>query len=334
MDGRCGVRHDGGVPTSTAPRIIAPPMSSDLDPLSDVLRLVQLSGVFYCPSILTEPWGGSLPPEPECLWFHVVLEGTCRIRSADGSTATIAPGDVALLPHGTGHTMMGTAEAPTPSVIELPHDYESDHFGVLRHGGGGAMTRLVCGGVRLDHPSARSLLGALPSIIVIRPDESSRRDWMRASLELMAEETRLVKPGGDVIVSRLCDIVVVQAIRAWIDHDPAARSGWIGALRDPRIGAAIAAVHADPAERWTVADLAEVAAMSRSAFAARFTELVGVPALAYVTRWRMDVARGALLDGATVAAAARRVGYESEASFTRAFTKAIGTTPGAVRRGS
>ncbi|MAT07096.1 MAG: AraC family transcriptional regulator [Acidimicrobiaceae bacterium] len=309
-------------------------MAAELDPLGDVLRLVQLSGVFYCPAVLTEPWGGSLPPEPNCLWFHVVLAGVCRITAADGSTATIEPGDVALLPHGTGHTMMGSADAATPSVIDLPHDDESEHFGVLRHGGGGATTRLVCGGVRLDHPAARTLLDALPAIIVVRPDESSRRDWLRASLELMAEETRVVKPGGDVIVSRLCDIVVVQAIRAWIDHDPAARSGWIGALRDPRVGAAIAAVHADPAGRWTVSALAEIATMSRSAFAARFTELVGVPPLAYVMRWRMNVARQALLDGSTVAAAARRVGYGSEASFTRAFTKTIGTTPGAVRRGS
>lgn len=315
-------------------RVVAPPMAAELDPLGDVLHLIRLAGVFYCPSELSEPWGGSLPAMPDTLWFHVVTEGSCRIEAADGSRAEIGPGDVALLPHGTGHRMTGEADAPTPSVIDLPHAYESDHFGVLRHGGGGAVTRLVCGGVRLDHPSARAVLDVLPAIVVVNPASTPdrRSDWMRSVLDLMAEETRSVRPGGDVIVSRLCDILVVQAIRTWLEHDPVARHGWLGALRDPRIGAAIAAVHRHPAGPWTLASMAEVATMSRSAFAARFTELVGVPAHAYLTQWRMEVARQHLADGATVAAAAARCGYESEASFSRAFAKVIGRTPGSVRR--
>ena len=124
-----------------------------------------------------------------------------------------------------------------------------------------------------------------------------RSDWLRATLDLMADETSRVRPGSDAVVSRLCDILVIQAIRAWIERDPRARTGWLGALRDDHLGAAIAAVHHDPRRRWTVGALAAEAAMSRSAFAARFTELVGEPAMQYVSRWRMYHAAELLADG-------------------------------------
>jgi len=126
---------------------------------------------------------------------------------------------------------------------------------------------------------------------------------------------------------------VIQALRAWIESDPAARTGWLGAMRDPHIGRAIGLVHADPARDWTVASLAAELSMSRSAFAARFSELVGEPAMQYVTRWRMHVALAALQDGGvTVAQLADQLGYRSEAAFARAFKRVIGTPPGGVRR--
>ena len=156
---------------------------------------------------------------------------------------------------------------------------------------------------------------------------------MRATLDLMAEETQRVLPGSEAVVSRLCDIVVIQAIRTWIERDPAAQTGWLGALRDQQIGTAIARIHSDPGHDWTVAALATEVAMSRSAFAARFTDLVGEPVMRYVTRWRMhtalDLLRG---DDVTVAAVASQVGYESEAAFSRSFKRIMGTTPHAARR--
>jgi AraC-like DNA-binding protein len=189
--------------------------------------------------------------------------------------------------------------------------------------------------VRFDHPGARQLIDALPPVIHIEASRSTRNDWMRATLELLADETREVGPGSDAVVSRLCDIVVIQAIRTWIERDPAARSGWLGALHDEQIGAAIARIHADPGRDWTVGSLAAEVAMSRSSFAARFTTLVGEPAMSYVTRWRMVVAADRLATGnASVAAVASDVGYESEAAFNRAFKRVIGSTPGVVRSGS
>ncbi len=299
--------------------------------IGEALRFVQMSGIFYCPSELTEPWGLELPPMPDCVWFHVVTEGEANIE-VNGDTCRVRAGDLVLIPHGNGHRAWGTQPAPTPSVFSLPHDYYSDQYALLRHGGGGERTHVVCGGIRFDHPAARHLIEALPAMIHIEASRSTRADWMQATLELMAEETRYVRPGSEAVISRLCDIVVIQAIRTWIERDPAAQTGWLGALRDEHVGAAIAGIHADPAHDWTVATLADEATMSRSAFAARFTELVGESAMRYVTRWRMHVALELLRNGdSTVAAAAAEVGYDSEAAFSRAFKRVTGSTPRAAR---
>jgi AraC-like DNA-binding protein len=186
--------------------------------------------------------------------------------------------------------------------------------------------------VRFDHPAARDLIEILPPTIRVEPADQ-RSDWMQGTLSLMAAEAREPRPGGEAVITRLADIVVIQAIRSWIETDPGARRGWLGALRDGRIGPAIALVHRYPERAWTVASLADEVAMSRSAFAARFHELVGEPVMQYVTRWRMQVAHDALeSEGATVAELAARLGYRSEAAFGRAFKRVIGKSPGAVRR--
>ena len=158
-------------------------------------------------------------------------------------------------------------------------------------------------------------------------------DWMQSTLRLMAVEAKELRPGGETVITRLADILVIQAIRSWIERDPAAQTGWLGALQDRQIGRAIALIHRDPARAWTVASLATVVAMSRSGFAARFTELVGEPAMQYVTRWRMHVALTWLKeDAAALGEMATRLGYQSEAAFSRAFKRFTGVSPGAARR--
>lgn len=300
--------------------------------IGSALRFLRMSGIFYCPSELTEPWGLALPPMEDCLWFHVVTSGTCHLEVDGGDPTLINTGDLVLVPHGDGHRAWGTQPAPTPIVLDLPHEYMSERYAVLRHGGGGARTDVVCGGVRFDHPAARHLIAALPSIIHVEAARTPRSDWLHATLGLMADETRDVRLAGDAVVSRLCDILVIQAIRAWIENGQAADQGWIGALRDPQVGAVISQIHADPGRDWTVGSLASAARMSRSAFAARFTELVGEPAMRYVTRWRMYHALDILeTTDSTVAAAGRHVGYDSEAAFSRAFTRVIGSTPTVAR---
>ena len=187
--------------------------------------------------------------------------------------------------------------------------------------------------MRFDHPVARNLVGMLPRMIHIQGSDGPRASRMHGVFELMAAEAREFQAGGEAVITRLADVLVIQAIRSWIETAPAARGGWLGALQDQQIGRALALIHQDPAREWTVASLAGELALSRSAFSARFTELVGEPVMQYVTRWRMQVAQSALeTEGATVADLANRLGYRSEAAFARAFKRVTGLPPGAVRR--
>ena len=218
-------------------------------------------------------------------------------------------------------------------LFDLTREQVSEHYEIIRHGGGGAPARTVCGVVRFDHPAAHQLIRLLPRVIRIEASNSPEMEWIQSTLRLMAAESRDLRPGGETVTTRLADILVIQAIRSWIAQDPAAQTGWLGALRDKQIGLAISLIHRDPGRAWTVALLADEVAMSRSAFAARFTELVGEPAMHYATRWRMHVALSWLKEGdMPLGDLASRVGYQSEAAFSRAFKRFIGVSPGAARR--
>lgn len=306
------------------------------DPLGEALHFLRISGTFYCRSELTAPWGLDLPPEPESMWFHVVTAGCCWLDVEGDEPRQLRPGDFALVPHGEGHRLLSEPGTPARRVEELGYDYASDRYAILRYGEGGTRTSTVCGTVRFGHPAARGLVALLPPTILIdgaSASPSPEADWMHSTLRLIAAEGRELRPGGEAVITRLSDILVIQAIRSWIAAEPAGDSGWLGALRDPRIGQAMSLVHRDPARPWSVASLAREIAMSRSAFAARFTDLVGEPVMQYVTRWRMHVALDRLRhDDLSVAELAPRLGYESEAAFSRAFKRTIGIAPGAVRR--
>lgn len=308
-----------------------------VDPLGEALHFLRLSGTFYCRSELSAPWALALPPRKECLSFHVVTSGHCWLELEGAEPRLLRPGDLALVPHGEGHRLSSAPGTPAPRIDELQHEHVSDRYAILRHGGGGAATGLVCGAVRFDHPAANDLVRLLPEMIHVEASSAlhgAMSDWMQSTLRLMAVEARELRPGGETVITRLADILVIQAIRSWIEQDREAQSGWLGALRDAQIGRAIALIQRDPARAWTVAALAHEVGMSRSAFAARFTELVGDPAMQYVARWRMYVALTWLKDGDVgIADLAERVGYRSQAAFSRAFKRFIGVSPGAIRRG-
>jgi AraC-like DNA-binding protein len=303
------------------------------DPLGEALHFLRMNGAFYCRSELTAPWGMTMMPMPGYVWFHVVTTGRVWLEAGEAEPTMLAPGDLGLVPHGEGHVLRSEPGVPAPGVLELDREEISERYEILRHGGGGTPTTLVCGAVRFDHPAARNLVEILPPTLQVEAASSPQVEWMQSTLRLMAAEARQLRPGGEAVITRLGDILVIQAIRSWIETDPTAQTGWLGALQDRQIGRALSLIHRDPARDWTVASLAEELAMSRSAFAARFTELVGEPAMQYVTRWRMQVAVNSLKEeGATVAELANRLGYRSEAAFARAFKRVIGMPPGAVRR--
>jgi AraC-like DNA-binding protein len=267
--------------------------------------------------------------------FHVPTSGGCWLEVEGVEPHRLQTGDLALVPHGRGHVLRSDPDAPAARLFDLPRELLSERYEVLRHGGDGALTAMICGAVRFDHPAAHRLLDVLPPVVAVDALAAPQAEWVQSTLRLMIFEARELRPGGEAVLTRLADILVVQAIRSWIESDPAARNGWLGALRDAQIGRALALIHRDPSRPWTVAALAGAAAMSRSAFAARFSELVGEPVMGYLTRWRMLLASTWLVeDDAPIAELASRLGYRSEAAFSRAFKRVVGLPPGAVRRGA
>lgn len=304
-----------------------------VDPLGEALHFLRMSGVFYCRSEFTAPWGLELPVMKGCLMFHVVTSGRCWLEVGGAEPRLLQRGDLVLVPHGEGHRLVSEAGIPSAKLFDLPRELVSERYEVLRHGGGGEGASIICGAVRFDHPAAHHLIKLLPKMIFVEASRSLEMDWIQSTLRFMAAEAKELRPGGEAVITRLADILVIQAIRIWMGRDPGAQTGWLGALQDKQVGHALTLIHRDPAHPWTVASLAREVAMSRSAFAARFTKLVGEPPLHYIARWRMYIALTQLQeDETTVAELALRLGYQSEAAFSRAFKRFMGVAPGMVRR--
>lgn len=313
--------------TTTVERPWAP-----VDPIGEALHRLRVTGLFYCRTEACAPWAVDMPAFGDCVSFHVVTAGECWVAVDGEPPVRLAAGDLALVPHGRGHVLLSAPGVPSLGrVDELPQEFVTEHYSVLRHDGPGPRAELVCGVLSVDGPAARMLLELLPAVVHVPARSDAGATWIPETLGLIAAEVTRTRPGGEAVTTRLADILVIQAVRAWLDAQRAT-SGWLGALRDPQVGAAVAAVHREPGRPWTVASLAREAAMSRSAFAARFTEVVGVPAMRYVQAWRMHVAADLLGRGEGVARVAADVGYESEAAFSRAFARTTGRSPGAVRR--
>jgi AraC-like DNA-binding protein len=306
---------------------------NSVDSLGEALHFLRMSGALYVHSDFTAPWGLALPAAKGRVSFHVVTSGRCWLEVEGAERRQLEAGDFALVPHGEGHRLSNDPSAPATRLEDLRHEHVSDRYKILRHGGGGEATSMICGAVRFDHPVAHHLIALLPRIIHVRASGPLRLDWLHGTLGFMAAEAKELRPGGETVITRLADILVIQAIRSWLEQDPAAQTGWLGALQDRQIGRAIAFIHREPARPWTVALLAGELAMSRSAFAARFTELVGEPVMRYVARWRMNVALTGLQEESVgLGEMASRVGYQSEAAFSRAFKRFMGVSPGSVRR--
>jgi AraC-like DNA-binding protein len=306
---------------------------TSVDPLGEALHFLHMSGVFYTRSEFTAPWGLALPAFPDCLMFHVVTAGRCWLEVEGADPHLLQPGDLALVPHGEGHCLLSEAGVPAAKLFDLPREQISERYEILRHGKGGIATSMICGAVRFDHPAAHQLVRLLPKLIHIEAWSSPQMEWIQSTLRLMATEARELRPGGETIITRLADILVIQTIRSWMAEDPLAQTGWLGALQDKQVGYAILLIQRDPARAWTVASLADEVAMSRSAFAARFKELVGESPMQYITRWRMNVALTWLKEeDISLGDLANRLGYQSEAAFSRAFKRLIGVAPGAARR--
>jgi AraC-like DNA-binding protein len=233
------------------------------------------------------------------------------------------------------HAARGVREltAAAEPLFDIPVEKVSDRYEIMRHGGSGEFTHATCGVVRFDHLAGQRLVALLPMVLQIDAWDDDTGSWLESTLRFIAREARTLRPGGETVITRLSDVLVVQAIRSWLDSAPEANRGWLAALRDESIGRAIALIHRAPERAWSVASLAREVSMSRSVFSARFSELVGEPVMHYVTEWRMQLARAELQQSSEpLSQLVARLGYQSEAAFCRAFKRVFGVAPGSVRR--
>ncbi|MEM9630055.1 MAG: AraC family transcriptional regulator [Pseudomonadota bacterium] len=306
---------------------------SSADPLGEVLHLLSLTGTFYCAPELSAPWGIDVPTMAGQMVFVAITEGGCFLELETSEKFFLRPGQLLLLPHGTSMAMKSDPGADLTPLFDIPATRHSPNYETMAFGGGGALTRMICGVLKVDYAAAERLIELLPTSIYLDSLDKNAGAWLYSSLRFLAEEARDPKPGGDVVLTRLTDILVVQAIRAWLEISRDTETGWLAALRDPKVGRALQSFHKSPERNWTVEEFARSAGMSRSAFAMRFKQLTGEGAMQYATRWRMQLARMELKKRERpIAEISAQLGYESEAAFSRAFKRVIGETPGSYKR--
>jgi AraC-like DNA-binding protein len=306
-----------------------PGQKKTMDILSPILHTLRLTAGRYTQADLAAPWGIRFLRRV-CVMFHAVEHGSVWLAVEEhAEPLLLGSGDLVLLPHGHEHSLTDRRNGRS-RVVEF-----SDGGRFKFSDRPGERARFVCGEIHLQDMVAHPLLAHLPPILLIRslPGQAGAES-LQLTLRSLALEAARDDPGVHSVITRLTEVLFVQALRHWIAHHAPARAGWLAGLADPAIARALALIHQQPGVAWTVGDLAQGVAMSRAVFARRFTELVGEPPIAYLTRWRMHLAATALRDQphASITEIADGAGYDSVAAFNRAFRKIVGTTPGRWRR--
>ena len=302
-----------------------------MDILNDVLDTLELKGWLSSRRELVPPWRYDFAPSKDSM-FHILSYGGAYLAvEGEAKPIRVGDGDVLLFPSGHPHSLY---DNPTSSLTRLVHlDYNPQRgYQMVNREGEEPRLLMLCGAFHFDYPNNYPLLNRLPKLIHI-PGAQGRLEQSFADIvQILARESASQQPGAAVIQRRLTELLFIQVIRLWVAHQAQASSGWVGALQDEAISTALGLIHQSPAHKWTVNELAETVALSRSAFSARFTDLVGEPPMAYLTRWRMVRATRLIKNGVNMQAIAQQLGYESEAAFRKAFKREIGLPPAQYRQ--
>jgi AraC family transcriptional regulator, alkane utilization regulator len=316
-----------------------------VDPLSQILKALRLEAGIFFDAEFTTPWcvdsaPGSegarriLPSAEHVAIYHLVVEGACRVRLPDDASAVeLAAGDLIMFPHGDGHLLGSDVRRPALPAATLVQSSPGGGLARIVHGGGGDRTRFICGYVACDSRLCRPLIGALPRMLRVPLGDRGSASWMVKTLQHAAEESRAPRAGTDAVLTKLSELLFVEALRCYLETVPEQERSWLAGLRDPHVSRVLGLMHAEPARQWTVNDLGREAGLSRSALAERFGLLIGEPPMQYLTRWRLALGARVLQEGSEpVLHVAQRVGYESEAAFNRAFKREFGMPPATWRR--
>lgn len=309
-----------------------------MDPLSDVLRSVRLAGGIFLDARFTAPWavlarmtsddcGAFLAAPAQLIAFHVVTAGRLQLTIPGTPPVDVRAGEIVLLPRNDEHTLAsgpGLAAVPASTLIRPG---PAGGVAQLRHGGGGEPAQIVCGFLATDG-GFNPLLATLPRCLTLDIREAAARAWIEASVRFAAGELAAGRVGSAEVISRLSEVLLVEAVRHYAGTADGQAVGWLRGVNDDRIGRALALIHRDLATPWSAEALAREVAMSRSAFVERFSALVGTPPIRYLTVCRLQAARLQLRETRkSIAQLARAVGYESEQAFSRAFKREFGRSP-------
>jgi AraC-like DNA-binding protein len=301
------------------------------DVLAQVLSALRITTTLFAMANLPEQWGVAFP-QGQGAYFHVLHGSDGWLHTAGESPLRVGSGDTVLLARGTAHQLTSDPDGTVATIFD-PVTWSANAIVPASAGPAPSGATLVCGAVDVENPATHPLLDLLPAVLKIGSDDPGATD-LELTLRLLRRETRAVGPGSQILLARLGDVLLVQLVRIWVEREGLGRGSWLGALRDPQIGPAIIAMHADPGEHWTVDSLAAIAHLSRSRFAERFTTLVGQAPLGYLTQWRLGIAVSLLSQGRSIRDVSRSLGYTSEPAFSRAFTRRHGRPPSTYHVGS
>jgi AraC-like DNA-binding protein len=321
--------------TTTPASIAETPEPSDRV-LQSALDALRVEGALFFRSELTDAFAFESEPAAladalhrgaeRIILFHIIAKGVCWVESTDGIRHWARAGDVIVLPYGDRHVLGGVSPVDPVSILTLLDPLPWNDLPLLRHGGGGAPTEMVCGYLYSEDPLFDPALRAFPPAFVVTLAPGPRAEWVQASIAYALEEN--VPSNVNPISMRLPELVLIEVLKHHLATAPSADKGWIAALHDPVLAPALALLHEQADRKWTVAELAAEVAVSRSLIDDRFRHVLGISPIRYLTEWRMHLADQLLsTTDMTVAVVARRVGYDSEESFSRAFKRERGLAP-------
>ncbi|MEW8562524.1 MAG: AraC family transcriptional regulator [Candidatus Thiodiazotropha sp.] len=314
-----------------------------MDALSEAISTVRLTSSAFLDARFGAPWciQSQITPDDcapfgpmpsQIIAYHYVASGRLFLELDDEEAIAVGPGEVVLMPRNDRHTL-ASAPGLKPAVIDhLIQPTDGVKPAVLQIGGSGEQTHIICGFMGCEIPDT-PLLAALPRVLQIKTIDGTDGAWLGGSFQRAAEEFATGGIGSSTVLGKLAEMLFVEAIRRYLATLPHEQTGWLAGLRDPKIGKALAMLHAQPGHAWSADEVARAVDMSRSAFAERFTGFVGMPPMRYLSHWRLQLAAVRLRESPrAIAQIAYEVGYESEAAFSRAFKQAFGITPGKWRR--